>query len=90
MAEQRIVNCGKFWSSGGVTSGLDLCLAFISSDSGEDEAGKVQLLLEYFTPSINYADLNLIKDLPPINTPEGLFESGTQRLPSYVLESYFK
>ena len=88
--EQRIVHCGKFWSSGGVTSGLDLCLAFINNDSGKEEAGKVQLLLEYFPSSTNYADLNQIKELPPINSPEGLLEDGAQNLPNYILESYFK
>ena len=87
--ENRIVQSGKFWSSGGVTSGLDLCLAFISSEFGESDAGKVQLLLEYFPPSLKYSKLNQIQDLPPIRTPDGLFDDGMQRLPNYVLNSYF-
>ena len=88
--ENRIVHNGKLWSSGGVTSGLDLCLAFICNASGESDAGKVQLLLEYFPPTLKYTRLSQIQELPPIRTPNGLFDNGMQRLPNYVLESYFQ
>ena len=90
VTERRIFRCGKIWSSGGVTSGLDLCLAFISSVSGKVEAGKVQLLLEYFPSTTNYVDLDHVKDLPPIRTPDGLLENGMQKLPQYALEEYFQ
>ena len=68
---------------------MDMCLAFIDDVSGKAEAGKVQLLLEYFPTTINYVDLKQVKDLPPITSPGGSIESGTQKLPQYVLEEYF-
>ena len=43
---------GKFWSGGGVSSGIDLALAFVSSVSGRGVAGKVQLMIEYFPPQV--------------------------------------
>ena len=88
--EQRIVHDKKFWSSGGVTSGLDLCLAFIAEESGREEAGKVQLLLEYFPPSTNYAKEEQIQELPMIKSPNGDIENGMQRLPRYLSDSYFQ
>ena len=88
MIERRIVHSGKIWSSGGVTSGLDLSLAFINGISGKAEAGKIQLLLEYFTSTIHFVDLDQVKDLPPINTPEWVLENGMQTLPEYILKDY--
>ena len=90
VAEQRIVCCGKVWSSGGVTSGLDLILAFINDISGKKEAGQVQLLLEYFPPATHFVDLDQITDLPPITSPEGVNEEGRMDLPKYVMDEYFK
>ena len=43
---------GKYWSGGGVTSGLDLALAFISSVAGRKVTGKIQLMLEYFPSQV--------------------------------------
>ncbi len=46
--EKRIVKDEKIWSSGGVSSGIDLALAFIADISGEEIAGKVQAHMEYY------------------------------------------
>ena len=43
---------GKFWTGGGVTSGIDLALAFISSQEGREVAGKIQLMIEYFPSQV--------------------------------------
>jgi len=82
---QRIVQDGKFWSGGGVTSGIDLALAFVSSVSGRAVAGKVQLMLEYFPSQENYADRSLLDQLPPYR--DG---NSKQELPEYLNNSYFK
>ncbi len=48
VSEQRYVNDGKIWSSGGVSAGMDMMLAFIASRFGESVAADVQLDAEYF------------------------------------------
>ena len=44
----RIVKSDKLWTAGGISSGIDLALELISELKGKEEAGKVQLLFEYF------------------------------------------
>jgi transcriptional regulator GlxA family with amidase domain len=51
-ADRIFVNSGKFWSSAGITAGIDLALALISEDLGETVARKVaqQLVVYYRRP----------------------------------------
>lgn len=56
VVEERYVNDGKFWTSAGVSAGIDLTLAFIASVAGEETAGKVQLYSEYYPSSVVYGD----------------------------------
>lgn len=65
--EKRIVKNEKIWLSGGVTSGIDLALAFIAETAGKEAAGKVQLLLEYFPKNNYYATAEMAASLPPYN-----------------------
>ena len=43
----RIVVDGKIWTAGGVTSGIDMALAFAAEVAGEDFAQVLQLALQY-------------------------------------------
>ena len=38
---------GKLWTAGGVTSGIDMALAFTAEVAGEEYAQMVQLALQY-------------------------------------------
>jgi transcriptional regulator GlxA family with amidase domain len=78
--EQRIVQSGKFWFSGGISSGIDLALAFIAAVAAKKDAAKVQLLFEYF-PSIRDYDLVNIDELPPYN-PEADYQKA--QIPRYI------
>jgi transcriptional regulator GlxA family with amidase domain len=51
-ADRIFVQSGKFWSSAGITAGIDLALALISADLGEELARKVaqQLVVYYRRP----------------------------------------
>jgi len=51
-ADRIFVQSGKFWSSAGITAGIDLSLALISEDLGESVARKVarQLVVYYRRP----------------------------------------
>ena len=51
-ADRIFVQSGKFWSSAGITAGIDLSLALISEDLGEGVARKVarQLVVYYRRP----------------------------------------
>ena len=51
-ADRIFVQSGKFWSSAGITAGIDLALALISEDLGETIARKVarQLVVYYRRP----------------------------------------
>ena len=63
--EERVVKSGKIWTSGGVSSGIDLALELIAEIAGREEAGRVQLLFEYFPKQTIYCDLETSKSLPP-------------------------
>jgi transcriptional regulator GlxA family with amidase domain len=51
VVEERFIQDGRFWTSAGVSAGIDMALAFIADQSGEETAGQVQLGAEYY-PSI--------------------------------------
>ncbi len=68
--EKRIVKSGKVWTSGGITSGIDLALAFIEELGGKEAAGQVQLLLEYFPIEKLYCSAETVNSLPPHQVPE--------------------
>jgi transcriptional regulator GlxA family with amidase domain len=63
--EERVVKSGSIWTSGGVSSGIDLALELIAEIAGKEEAGRVQLLFEYFPKRTIYCDLETSKSLPP-------------------------
>ena len=63
--EKRVVKSGKIWTSGGVSSGIDLAFELIVEIAGKEEAGRVQLLFEYFPQRTIYCDLETSKSLPP-------------------------
>ncbi|HEY2256162.1 MAG TPA: isochorismatase family protein, partial [Variovorax sp.] len=56
VVEARHVRDGDVWTSAGVSAGIDLMLAFIASQAGEDAAGKVQFQSEYYPSAIRYGD----------------------------------
>lgn len=62
--EERVVKDGKLWMSGGVSSGIDLALELIAEIAGQETAGKVQLLFEYFPRDTVYSTPEMINDLP--------------------------
>jgi transcriptional regulator GlxA family with amidase domain len=63
--EERVVKSGNIWTSGGVSSGIDLAFELITEIAGKEAAGKVQLLFEYFPKRTIYCDLETWKSLPP-------------------------
>ena len=48
-----------------MSSGIDLALELIAEIAGKKEAGKVQLLFEYFPKRTIYCNLKTSKALPP-------------------------
>jgi len=54
VVEERFVQDGNVWSSAGVSAGIDLMLAFISSVASPETAGKVQLAAEYYPSSSKF------------------------------------
>ena len=63
VVEERIVRDGNIWSCAGISSGIDLALAFISEEFGEEVAGQVQFRMEYY-PTKRYANFHNSKDAP--------------------------
>ncbi len=62
---------GKFWTAAGMTSGIDLLLAFIAQSMGEEVAAQVQRHLEYF-PGAVYGDVpKHAEHLKYLNTVHG-------------------
>ena len=64
VVEERYVHDGNIWTSAGVSAGTDLMLAFIAETAGEEAAGKVQLLSEYYPSTIKYGDSVKHPDAP--------------------------
>jgi transcriptional regulator GlxA family with amidase domain len=54
VVEQRFVHDGNIWSSGGVSAGMDMMLAFIAHVFGAEVAADVQLYAEYFPATTIY------------------------------------
>jgi transcriptional regulator GlxA family with amidase domain len=52
--EERFVRDGNVWTSAGVSAGMDMLLAFIAAESGDDAAGTVQLAAEYYPAETRY------------------------------------
>jgi len=86
VVEERVVQDGKLWSGGGVTSGIDLALSYLASREGRKVAGEVQLYLEYFPEKQTWAERGQESTLPPYDSWE---EGNPAKLPQYVIESYF-
>merc|ERR1719300_1610726 len=82
--EERVVQAGKIWSAGGVTSGIDAALAYLAAREGRAVAGEVQLRLEYFPVRVAYADQTQSDTLQPYRM--GGPKAG---LPAYVQRDYF-
>ncbi len=54
--EDRFVRDGNIWTAAGVSAGIDLALALIAAVDGEDAAGKIQLLAEYYPLGKRYGN----------------------------------
>lgn len=46
-SDQRMTVDGKFYTSGGVTSGIDMALRVVADAAGEEVARRIQLAIEY-------------------------------------------
>lgn len=57
VVEQRFVRDGNIWTATGISAGIDLALAFIADQAGEDVAGRIQLAAEYYPHTITYDGL---------------------------------
>ncbi|HVV69058.1 MAG TPA: DJ-1/PfpI family protein [Gammaproteobacteria bacterium] len=76
--ENRIVKDQHIWTSGGVSSGIDLALAFIAEVAGKEIAGQVQLLFEYFPANTVYCNQETVASLPPYG------KNNNSHLPEYI------
>ncbi|VEG92390.1 DJ-1/PfpI family protein [Legionella spiritensis] len=86
LIEKRIVKSDKIWTTGGISSGIDMAFEFISAIAGKEVAGKVQLLFEYFPENKLYCQQGMVSELPSYYTTpkEGMaLEAG---LPAYIEE----
>ncbi len=64
VVEERFVRDGNIWTAAGVSAGIDLALALIADQAGEEIAGKVQLAAEYYPYHVKYGQAHLIPDAP--------------------------
>ncbi len=59
VVEDRFVRTGNIWTAAGVSAGIDLALAFIASEAGEEVAGNVQFFAEYYPSNVRYGRAHL-------------------------------
>lgn len=64
VVEERFVRDGNIWTSAGVSAGMDLMLAFIASIGGEEAAGKVQSMSEYYPAGTHYGAFDRDPEAP--------------------------
>jgi transcriptional regulator GlxA family with amidase domain len=64
VVEDRFVRNGNIWIGAGVSAGIDLTLAFIASEAGEDTAGDVQFFAEYYPSGKRYGKAHLDAKAP--------------------------
>jgi transcriptional regulator GlxA family with amidase domain len=62
--EERFVRNGTIWTGAGVSAGIDLMLAFIAAEAGEDVAGEVQFFAEYYPAATRYGRAHLNEKAP--------------------------
>jgi transcriptional regulator GlxA family with amidase domain len=79
--EERIVRSGNVWTSGGISSGIDLALALIETIAGKETAGQVQMLFEFFPNDTMYCSSNTVNTLPVY---EGSSATVKPYLPQYI------
>lgn len=81
ISEKRIAKSGKIWTCGGISSGIDLALALIADIAGENTAGEVQLMFEYFPSNQVYCRNSDLSKLPPY--PREI-DPESRKLPIYM------
>lgn len=64
VVERRFVRDGGIWTAAGVSAGIDLALALIAEQAGEDVAGEVQLAVEYYPSPVRYGKAHLTPKAP--------------------------
>jgi transcriptional regulator GlxA family with amidase domain len=64
VVEERFVRDGNLWTAAGVSAGIDLALALIAEESGEEIAGKVQMAAEYYPSQKRYGSAHFSPDAP--------------------------
>ena len=87
IVEERMVKNDKIWLSGGLSSGIDLAIEFIAELAGNETAGKVQLLFEYFPKKPSYSNQESRHFLPPYYGHEN---EEPANFPKYISDSFKK
>lgn len=71
VVEERFVHDGTLWCSAGVSAGIDMVLAFIAEQAGDDAAGKVQFGAEYYPDRRRYGAYENHEEAPGYLRPGG-------------------
>ena len=64
VTEKRFVRDGNVWTAAGVSAGIDLALALIAEEAGEEVAGQVQLYAEYYPDGKRFGEAHLNEQAP--------------------------
>lgn len=62
--EKRFVQTGNVWTAAGVSAGIDMALALIAEEAGEEIAGQVQLYAEYYPDRKRYGSAHKSEKAP--------------------------
>jgi transcriptional regulator GlxA family with amidase domain len=64
VVEELFVRDGNVWSAAGVSAGIDMALAFIAAEAGDESAGRVQLAAEYYPSASRYGGPAVLAQRP--------------------------
>jgi len=75
VVEDRFVRDGKLWTGAGVSAGIDVALALVADQAGEDVAGHVQLAMEYYPSARRYGQAHGRPEAPGYLKTDGAASS---------------
>jgi transcriptional regulator GlxA family with amidase domain len=64
VTEDRFARDGKIWTAAEVSAGIDVALALVADQAGEDMTGHVQLAMEYHPSARRYGQAHVTPEAP--------------------------
>lgn len=78
--QKRYVRSGKYWTSAGITAGMDMSLALINEIRGENYTKAIMLDLEYDPQPLFKGGSDYNTDTPIVNAMRSMYDMGMDKV----------